>query len=150
MKTVREVLSDRAPVVTHQDETVHAAVRKMVEARIGALPVLDDGRLTGMFTERDLMTRVVAPGRDPASTLVKDVMTRENLVMVSPEDAYETAQRRMKRAGCRHILVVKDDRLVGVASLRDVVELGLAERTDELHMLEAYVYYFPPGLSGGA
>lgn len=149
MKTVQEVLGKRSPVVALQDETVHAAVMKMVNSRIGALPVVDEGLVVGMFTERDLMTRVVALGRDPHGTLVRDVMTRENLVKVTPEDAYEVALRRMKRAGCRHILVVRGDRLVGVVSLRDVVELGLAETTDELHMLEAYVYYFPPELSPG-
>lgn len=151
MKTVGEIVAGRSPVVARSDESVRVAVKRMVDGRIGALPVVDsDGRVAGMFTERDLMTRVVDAGRDPAATTLREVMTSTDLVTVDPAAGYQVAQARMRRAGCRHILVVEGDRLVGVAGIRDVIELDLSEKTDELKMLQAYVYYVPPELHEGS
>ena len=152
MHTVGQMIGERRPVVALETETVREAVRRMVENRIGAVPVLSGdgkGRLVGMFTERDLLTRVVDQGLDPSTVTLADVMTRDNLVSVAPESSHEAARKLMRKASCRHVLVVADGRLVGVSGLRDCLETDLSEKTEELKMLQAYVYYIPPELSAG-
>lgn len=149
MKTVSEILGGRRPVVAMADEPVRQAVRRMVDNHIGALPVLDGERVVGIFTERDLMKRIVDVARDPEATRVRDVMTADGLATIGPDEAYHKAVRRMKKARCRHILVVDQGRLVGVVGLRDLLEMEFSEAKDELDMLHAYIWYVPPELTVG-
>ena len=152
MKTVAELMAGRDPVVAESGDSVRTGVRKMVENQIGALPIVKAGdrhQVVGMFTERDLMKRVVDAGLDPDEVTLESVMTSEGLVMVGPDESYDVARARMRAAGCRHILVVDGDRLVGVAGIRDCLREDLSEKSEELKMLQAYVYYVPPGAVRG-
>jgi CBS domain-containing protein len=147
MKTISQFASDRTFTVS-ADHSVRSVARYMSQSKVGAVPVLEGGRVVGIFSERDLMTRVVAAGRDPDATRVEEVMTREVAVAEAGEP-YGAALKRMQQVGCRHLPVVKDDRLIGMVSLRDLLQVEMNEITEEVRMMQSYVFFIPPG-SGNA
>ncbi len=101
----------------------------MSENHIGALLVMDEGRLVGIFTERDVLNRVLVEGRDPDSTPLSEVMTRD-LVTLGPQSEATQALHLMGEVGFRHLPVVENDKVYGIISLRDFVgfELHLAAK----------------------
>ncbi len=142
MKPVGALIEHQHLVLVAQNATVAEAARRMADRRIGAVPVVEGDRLVGIFTERDLLTRVVAAGRDPARTLVRDVMTTE-LVAASHAECYEDCLRRMRHASIRHLLVLRDGRLAGILSLRDLLRVDVAEKDETITLLNAYVHDIP-------
>jgi len=114
------------------------AARYMTEKRIGAAAVLDGGKLVGVFSERDLMTRVVAAGLPADQTPVADVMAR-NPVTAHPEERPEVGLRRMIETGCRHLPIVKDGALLGLISVRDLIQAELDERDQEIRLSNEYL-----------
>ena len=130
---------------TYQAElghTVLQTVRTMVERNIGAVPVVHNGKLVGIFSERDLMSRVVAEGRDPRSTCVAEVMTDDPLTVNTNEDV-GNCMALMRRHGFRHLPVCHDGHLVGIVSLRDILLHDLDEKDDEMRMMRAYIHSMP-------
>ena len=123
-------------------QTVLETVRAMVERNIGAVPVIHGGKLVGIFSERDLMRRVVAEGRDPRSTCIAEVMTDDPMVVGTAEDL-ETCMTLMRRHGFRHLPVCHEGHLVGVVSLRDILLHDLNEKDDEVRMMRAYIHSVP-------
>ncbi len=117
---VEEVMT-RNPASVKPDNTVMDAVLIMDKLGIGALPVVDEnGRLIGIFTERDLLRRVVARRRNPEKTLIRDVMT-PNPVTVKPDESVAEALRIMSSLKVRHLPVVNDAGiLVGIVSIKDI------------------------------
>ena len=124
------------------DQPVFEVVKAMVSRNIGAVPILHDGRLVGIFSERDLMSRVVAEGLDPRTTLVEEVMTRDPLT-VSPCESMENCMVLMRRHGFRHLPVCDGGRLVAVVSLRDILLHDLTEKDHEVRMMRAYIQASP-------
>jgi CBS domain-containing protein len=114
----------------------------MVERNIGAVPVPRDGLLAGVFSERDLMRRVVVEGRDPAQTRVGEVMTEDPLT-VSPQEDMETCRFLMHRHGFRHLPICDGKQLKGMVSLRDVIQHDLSEKDYEVRMMRAYIQSAP-------
>jgi CBS domain-containing protein len=130
---------------TYQAElgyTVLETVRVMVERNIGAVPVVHNGKLVGIFSERDLMRRVVAEGRDPRSTCMAEVMTDDPLSVNTQEDL-EACMALMRRHGFRHLPVCHEGQLVGIVSLRDILLHDLDEKDDEVRMMRAYIHSMP-------
>jgi len=130
---------------TYQAELGHSVletVRAMVERNIGAVPVLHNGTLVGIFSERDLMRRVVAEGRDPRSTCMAEVMTDDPLTINTHEDL-ENCLALMRRHGFRHLPVCYEGHLVGMVSLRDILLHDLDEKGDEVRMMRAYIQSTP-------
>jgi CBS domain-containing protein len=123
-------------------QTVLETVRAMVERNIGAVPVIHGGKLVGIFSERDLMRRVVAEGRDPRATCIAEVMTDDPMVVGTAEDL-ETCMTLMRRHGFRHLPVCHEGHLVGVVSLRDILLHDLNEKDDEVRMMRAYIHSVP-------
>jgi CBS domain-containing protein len=119
-RPVRSIIEDQKPVMASADMTVSAAARVMKEQGIGALLVLRDGRLAGIFTERDALFRVVAEGRDPAKTRIADVMTA-NPRTIAPDRPFGHALHLMYEGGFRHVPVVDNGRPLGVVSARDAL-----------------------------
>jgi CBS domain-containing protein len=115
------------------DDTLQEAALKMKEMEIGPLPVCDRDHIVGILTDRDITVRGVALGRDPRSTTVGDVMTREVIHCYEDEEADEAA-RLMQTRQVRRILVVdRDQRLVGIVSLGDLAaETGNPQRVGEV------------------
>ena len=123
MTRIEEVLSNRRVPSVEAEQTVLEAARYMTEFNIGAVPVLRAGELVGIFSERDIMRRVVSGGRSPAITKVAEVMTPRPLTL-SPEDTLEQARFIMLEHGFRHLPVVAGKQLTGIVSLRDVLPSG--------------------------
>ena len=124
------------------NQTVLEVARAMVERNIGAVPVLRDGLLVGIFSERDLMKRVVVEGRDPRTCRVGEVMTEDPLT-VSPDESLETCMVLMRRHGFRHLPVCQGRELRGIVSLRDILLHDLNEKDHEVRMMRAYIQASP-------
>jgi CBS domain-containing protein len=138
-----------ATLIKHQDtyqaelgHTVLQTVRVMVERNIGAVPILHNSKLVGIFSERDLMRRVVAECRDPRSTCLAEVMTDDPL-SINMNESLENCMALMRRHGFRHLPVCHDGQLIGVVSLRDILLHDLDEKDDEVRMMRAYIYSMP-------
>src|SRR5438128_10233623 len=129
----------RTPLVTVSAQaTVMDAVRTMHEEHIGAVAVVDNDRLTGIFSERDLMNRVVLEGRDPDNTRVGDVMTSP-VTTIQRSLTADDALRLMDEKQIRHLPVINiDGRLAGMLSVRSLLHEKVQELTDQLDSLEAY------------
>jgi len=117
----------------------------MATHQIGAVPVLEGDRLVGIFSERDVLTRVVAAGRNPATTAVGEVMSTD-LIVADAAESYQTCLGRMQQAHVRHLILLESGRLAGIVSFRDVLAADLDEKAEELTMLNAYVHYIPAHL----
>lgn len=118
------------------------AVRYMAQVRRGAVPVIENGLLVGMFSERDLMLRVVLAGKDPAAVKVSEVMTRD-LVVAGLRDTHAACLAKMKTMHFRHLPVVDEGRLIGLLSLRDLLEVEAARQSEQIDLLSYYVHYRP-------
>ncbi len=149
MKSVKAIVGGRDTVTVDPRQSVRAAAQLMTAKRIGAVPVVDAGRLVGIFTERDLLTRIVAAGLDPDATAVCDVMSTE-LVVADFGESYEVCLQRMQQAAVRHLIVLEQGRLAGILSLRDLMRVDLEEKDEAITLLNAYVHYIPADLHGKA
>ena len=132
---IKDVLADRGerPVVTAMpDMPVRKAARLMTESRIGAVIVLGaGGGIVGVFTERDLMTRVVDKRHDPGLLPIGEVMTPDP-VTVTPSTTVAEALALVSEKHLRHLPVVDENRLVAMLSVRDLVRLIVHRRQDQL------------------
>jgi CBS domain-containing protein len=137
-----DLIKDQETYQADMGQTVLETVRAMVERNIGAVPVIHGGELIGIFSERDLMRRVVAEGRDPRATCVAEVMTDDPLAVGTGEDL-ETCMALMRRHGFRHLPVCHEGQLVGMVSLRDILLHDLNEKDDEVRMMRAYIHSMP-------
>ena len=137
-----DLLKDQVAISAEAHQTVLEVASMMVEHNIGAVPVLQEGQLTGIFSERDLMSRVVVDGKDPARTPVSQVMTEDPLT-IAPDEPLETCMTLMKRHGFRHLPVCAGRELKGVVSLRDILLHDLDEKDDEVRMMRAYLHSSP-------
>lgn len=126
MSTLRDLVKDRKVYSVESTRTVLEAARFMMEHNIGALPVLRDGQLAGILSERDIMNRVVAVGRTPGTTAVSEVMTA-NPRAVQSEESIEECLFIMREFGFRHLPIVDGKDLRGLVSLRDVLMHQAAE-----------------------
>lgn len=141
------VLSPAEPICLPDAATVQEAVQIMLAQRQAGVLVTDAaGRLVGIFTERDVLTRIVAAGRNPDTTLVGEVMSTE-LVVAELNESYEVCLGRMRQAHVRHVLALQDGRLAGIVSLRDVMAADVDEKAEELTLLNAYVHYIPANIT---
>jgi CBS domain-containing protein len=110
----------------------------MAKEFVGSAVITSSSRVTGIFTERDLMMSVVGKKRDPERVKIKDVMTEE-VVTVSPKDTANYCLNLMKERRCRHLLVFDGDEFVGIVSLRDMVALLMEEKEDLIAYLHRYI-----------
>src|SRR2546430_12110971 len=130
MALVYDLVKDRKIYSVEADRTVLEAARFMMEHKIGALPVLRNGELVGIFSERDVMNRVVAVGRTPGTTKVSEVMTA-NPKSVSVQETVENCLFLMREFGFRHLPLTDGKELTGLVSLRDIPLQVLAEKEAE-------------------
>jgi CBS domain-containing protein len=142
MRILGEILAAKAKrgtVAVGCNDTVLEAVGQMDRANTGSVVVLEGNRLVGIFTERDLMRRVVLQGLDIGSTVVSKVMTRD-LVYARPDEPIEAVMAKMTQHRCRHLPVVEGEDLLGVISIGDVMKELSEEQTVEIHFLKEYIY----------
>jgi CBS domain-containing protein len=137
-----DFIKDQETYGAELGQNVLETVRAMVQLNIGAVPVMHNGELVGIFSERDLMKRVVAESLDPRSTCVAEVMSNDPLTISMDEDI-DTCRTLMRRNNFRHLPVCHHGRLVGMVSLRDILLHDLNERDDEVRMMRAYIHSIP-------
>lgn len=138
--SLKRLINHEQPFIRMDDcETVQDAVERMIERKKGAVVVLKDGaRLRGVFTERDVMTKIVAEGRDPSNTPLKDVMTTD-VVILPASSSLDHAIRIMGKNGIRHLPVEDKDRnVIGMISLRHLLHEKVEMVVQELNALDAY------------
>jgi CBS domain-containing protein len=125
MRTVEDILMAKGSevIVSAPTETVLDAARLMAEARVGSVVIRQNDQVAGLFTEQDLLRRVVAAGKGPAATRLAEVMSSPVLTCRLTDDL-ETCARRMSERNIRHLVVVEQNALVGVISLRDILLVG--------------------------
>ena len=142
MKQIAELIEGHPLFHASSADKVRDVARKMSERNIGALAILDAGKLVGIFSERDLMTRVVVAGLDPEQTSVAAVMTRD-LIVADPHEDVNAALQKMHRLGCRHLPVVDNGKLIGMLSIRDLLKVEGDASRDRATFLNELVTYSP-------
>ncbi len=142
MHKLRRVVQRMNLVTTPSHSLVFDVAVKMTRERVGAIVVIDDERLVGIFTERDLMTRVVVAGRDPHATPISEVMTRD-VITAELDEPVNDCVERMQRAGFRHLPVVQRGRVIHMLSMRDLLRDELDEQDEEIRSLRAYIHQIP-------
>jgi CBS domain-containing protein len=139
MSTVRDIVHDRDLYQVAESDTVTHVARQMADLHVGAILVLHGETLRGIFSERDLMKRVVLEHLDPKTTPVRDVMSTD-VVSVDEMASLEEAMELMQSHNCRHLPVTRASRVVGFLSMRDLMNFELARKTEELHHMRAYIH----------
>jgi CBS domain-containing protein len=140
MQTVRQLLNKKGThVVSVSPETsVYDAIKTMAEHEIGALVVLEKGRLVGIVSERDYARKVILKGKSSRETPVAEIMTRE-VVTVRPETSIEKCMQLMTKERVRHLPVCEGDKLVGIISIGDVVKAIISQQEFMIEQLEGYI-----------
>jgi CBS domain-containing protein len=136
-RTIAEKIVRKLVTIDENKSALEAAIL-MTEEFIGSVIVTSSAKVVGVFTERDLMMRVVGKKKDPETAKIKDVMTKD-LITVSPKDTASHCLNLMKERRCRHLLVFDDDQFVGIVSLRDMVALMIEEKEELIEHLVRYI-----------
>lgn len=133
LRLIRDLIGGQVLLTCPPETTVRETAQLMAERKVGAILVVAQGKLAGIFTERDALVRVLAAGRDPATTRVDEVMTRD-VNTISPDRPVLHALHEMHENGFRHVPVVENEAPVGMVSIRDALgdELIAFEREIEI------------------
>ncbi len=138
MSRVCDIVRNRQLFYVEEDETVTDVARHMAEVHVGAILVLKGSTLSGIFSERDLMKRVLLERVDPDRTAVARVMSTD-LVTVDESASLEVAMELMQSNDCRHLPVMREDSVVAFLSMRDLMNFELARKTEELAHMRTYI-----------
>lgn len=140
MLSVKEILKNKNNEIyaATSKTTVYDAIKLMSEKNIGALPVIDDGHLSGIFSERDYARKVVLLNRTSQDTLVKDIMTA-TVITVSPTDSIDDCMEKMSSKRIRHLPVMQDGKMVGLISIGDVVTAIIESQKETINHLQNYI-----------
>ena len=141
MTTVADILKSKGEVAVHSigpDDTVFEALQRMADKGIGALLVMEGDRIVGIFTERDYARKIAIKGRTSDLTQMRDVMTT-SVRFVEPAQTSEECMALMTDNRLRHLPVVKDDRLIGLISIGDLVKNIISEQKFVIEQLEHYI-----------
>jgi CBS domain-containing protein len=142
MKQIGEIIEGHPLFHVSPAATVREVARTMSEHKIGAIAVLDAGKLVGIFSERDVLTRIVAEGRNPEDTCVDSVMTKD-IIVAAPADDINEALQKMHDCNCRHLPIVESGRLVGMISIRDLLQVDDDDNRAQATFLRELVTYSP-------
>jgi CBS domain-containing protein len=146
MKKLRDIMRYGFLFTVDRQATVAEAVRIMTKNNVGIVSVLDGDKLVGVFSERDVVRRVVDRGLDPARTSVAEVMTADLVVADADEDC-QLAIRQMDQANVRHLPVVSEGQFVSMLSIRDLLRVNMEDKEAEIHHLHEYLFQVPPGIA---
>ena len=141
MKSVEDVFNHRSNIELHSIApiaTVYEAIKLMSELHIGALPVLQEGKLVGIISERDYARKVILKDKASKSTRVSEIMTRE-VITVTTDERVDVCVNLMKSHHIRHLVVVEDGSVVGVISLRDLFSEIIDEQSETIENLVHYI-----------
>jgi CBS domain-containing protein len=140
MKPVSELLKQRDGTLWHvrPADSVFAALELLARYEVGALMVIEGGRLVGVFSERDYTRKVALTGRSSKDTTVADIMT-SNVITVTPSTRARACMALMSDKRIRHLPVVDGDTVLGMISIRDLMDLIIAEHEATISHLENYI-----------
>ena len=141
MKTVAELLKSRDGTLWHvrPDDSVFAALEVLAARDVGALVVMDGARLVGIVSERDYTRKVALQGRNSRSTLVAEIMTRQ-VITVSPQTRTSACMALLSERRIRHLPVLDGSTVMGMISIRDIMDDLLADREQTIAQLESYIH----------
>jgi CBS domain-containing protein len=141
MKPVSELLKKRSNTLwhVHPSDTVFDALKLLAEHEVGALMVMDQGKLVGVFSERDYTRKIALQGRSSKETKVSEIMTKQVFV-VTPETRTRACMALMSDKKIRHLPVVDGDTVVGMISIRDIMDDIIADHEFTISQLEAYIH----------
>ena len=142
MKQLAELIEDRPLVHVAMSDRVSDVARRMREKNVGAVAVLDGEKLVGIFSERDVVTRVVADNLDAAQTPIGVVMTKD-LIVADPSEDIDDAVQKMVAGNCRHLPIVKGGNLLGMISIRDLLQIDDERNKAKASFLNELVTYSP-------
>jgi CBS domain-containing protein len=146
MKRLRDIMRYGFLFTVDRHATVAEAVRIMTKNNVGIVSVLDGDQLVGVFSERDVVRRVVDRGFDPVRTPVDQVMTAD-LVVADADEDYQSAIHKMDQANIRHLPVVSGGQLLSMLSIRDLLRVNMEDKDAEIHHLHAYLFQVPPSFA---
>jgi CBS domain-containing protein len=140
MRTVQHLLDEKSGDIhsVHPDDSVFDAIKKLANANIGSLIVIEDGRPVGIFTERDYARSVVLQGKSSPTTPIRDIMTTR-VIYVKPEQTVEECMAIMTDKHIRHLPVLSDDKLVGMISIGDLVKSIIEDQKFTIEQLETFI-----------
>ena len=140
MKPVSELLRGREGTLWHvrPDESVFGALQMLAQHEVGALMVMEHGKLVGVISERDYTRKVALQGRNSKETLVADIMTR-NVISVSPHTRTRQCMALMSEKRIRHLPVIEGDTVLGMISIRDIMDDIIATHEATIAQLETYI-----------
>lgn len=140
MKTVKQILDEKghATCSVAPGSLVYDALQLMADKEIGALLVVEGGRLVGVISERDYARKVILKGKSSLDTPVKEIMTRD-VVWVRPEQTVDECMALVTEKRVRHLPVLVDDSVVGVISIGDLVKAVIDEKDFTIKQLESYI-----------
>ena len=144
--TVRSILQRKGTVVwtVAPEATVYEAIARMAEKGVGALAVVADEQLLGMISERDYARKVILKGKSSRETRVRDIMSAP-AITVTPEHTIEECLEIVTQNRIRHLPVLEEGRLVGIATIGDLVGALISAQTDTIHHLRNYITGKYPG-----
>jgi CBS domain-containing protein len=142
MKKLRDIMRSGFLFTVQKTATVSEAIHLMADHNVGIVIVLDRDRLAGVFSERDVVRRVLHRGLDSATLPVGEVMTAD-VVTADAEMDYEAAMSAMDEAGIRHLLVMSGSKMLSMISIRDLTRAVLRDREEEVQYLREYLYQVP-------
>ena len=141
MTTVQQLLDEKSHDILsiHPDDTVFDAIQKLANANIGSLIVVEDDRPVGIFTERDYARNVILKGKSSPTTKVRDIMTTR-VVFAKPEQTVEECMAVMTDKHIRHLPVLRDEKLIGMISIGDLVKSIIADQKYTIEQLEQFIH----------
>jgi CBS domain-containing protein len=140
MESVKDLLKNKNELITIRSGTsVYDTVLFMANKSVGLVPVMQDEKLIGVFSERDLVKRVIAKNLDLKSTKVDEIMSTQ-LIIADISEGYESVLTKMKEAKIRHIVVIENQKLAGVLSIRDLLEIDINVCKSTVEVLHNYIY----------
>jgi CBS domain-containing protein len=140
MITVKDLMKvgNSSTVVITPTDTVYRALQLMAENNVGSVVVCDRDQMVGIFTERDYCRKVILMGRSSLNTPVDEIMTKR-MITVRPEQTLDECLELMNKYYIRHLPVEENGKLIGVVSMRDVIQMILSVKEDRISRLENYI-----------
>jgi CBS domain-containing protein len=143
MQTIRKILSEKGAEIwsTKPDASVYDALQIMADKDVGALPVVQDGKLVGIFSERDYARKVILLGKSSKKTFVREIMT-PHVIYATPDMTNEQGLALMSAKHIRHLPVMEEDNMVGMISIGDLVRSIMSEQKEMINQLEQYILHY--------
>lgn len=138
MAFISKVFGKKDIISVNPEQSVFEAAQKMTEHKVGSVVVLENETLRGIFTERDLLMSVVAPGKDPKKMKISEVMSI-NVCTIGLHETVEDCYRKMHKTHCRHLPIMEGNKVVGMISVKDLIGGMLKECGHENEMLKDFI-----------